>query len=495
MLSVVIVATGLAAGASPAAAAAPAALSWSAPVLIDSSPTGAHQPSETQLACPSARLCVAAQAHGVTVSTDPLARDPVWTQHSFLGIAGYDGDPLTGVACPSARLCIATGDQERLFVSRDPSGGSATWRAMLGPRVSQLTCPTPHFCAGVGDDFVAMSTDPAAGASAWRQTTFEAGYNALTSVSCPSGALCVATDDDGNVLTATDPTDPAGWSVGSIAPPGWTASSEDPVATSCPSPALCVAIAGTDVVTSTDPAAGASSWHAASAYAGPLASQATLTSIACPSASLCVAGNLDGQVLAGSDPAAGGGAWTATRVGMRETFGPSGTDDRPIDSISCSGDQLCLATDGWHVFISTDPAGGVWTTDTPPALGGPVYCASTRLCVLAAGGLLLTTTDPGARTPAWRTTRLALPALSAIGAVACSPSLRCVALDESSGDAATSDDPTGGAKAWSITRIDAVAPEDGFPVSTLDGVACPTDRLCVAIDELGDVVDGIAGDH
>jgi hypothetical protein len=63
--------------------------------------------------------------------------------------------------------------------------------------------------------------------------------------------------------------------------------------------------------------------------------------------------------------------------------------------------------------------------------------------------------------------------------VSCPSVSLCVAVDDL-GDVVTSTDPTGGASAWSVTDADGAY--------DLDGVSCPSSSLCVAVDDLGDVV-------
>jgi hypothetical protein len=53
-----------------------------------------------------------------------------------------------------------------------------------------------------------VSTDPASGG--WAHATIDGGAS-LSSVSCASGSLCVATDDNGNVVVSTNPTNASTW--------------------------------------------------------------------------------------------------------------------------------------------------------------------------------------------------------------------------------------------------------------------------------------------
>ena len=57
--------------------------------------------------------------------------------------------------------------------------------------------------------------------------------------------------------------------------------------------------------------------------------------------------------------------------------------------------------------------------------------------------------------------------------LSCPSTSLCVATD-SAGNVATSTNPTGGASAWTTTRVD-----DAYAVH---GISCPTTSLCVATD-------------
>jgi hypothetical protein len=68
---------------------------------------------------------------------------------------------------------------------------------------------------------------------------------------------------------------------------------------------------------------------------------------------------------------------------------------------------------------------------------------------------------------------------SSLNAVSCPSSTLCVAVDDA-GNVATSSNPTGGASAWTVAKIDGTRP--------LVGVSCPTSTLCVAIDGAGNTI-------
>lgn len=130
-------------------------------------------------------------------------------------------------------------------------------------------------------------------------------------------------------------------------------------AISCPSVALCVASdADGNVITSTNPAAGASAWsvsyvdHNEKLGIHEL-SQAEITSVACPSVSLCVASDSVGGVLTSRSPTGGPSAWAMTRAV------PSGSGG--FFSVTCPSSSRCIAL--WN--------GGGWCLSFCAGVGSP----------------------------------------------------------------------------------------------------------------------------
>lgn len=119
-----------------------------------------------------------------------------------------------------------------------------------------------------------------------------------------------------------------------------------------------------------------------------------------------------------------------------------------------------------------------------------VSCPSGGLCVAGdSGGDLLVSTDPNGGPAAWRAVRHLDLALtngsedagggSGVEGVSCPSTRLCVATDGP--DLLTSTDPTGGLGAWHV-----VAGVDRF--GSLVGVSCATASLCVAFDRRGDIL-------
>lgn len=83
----------------------------------------------------------------------------------------------------------------------------------FGEAVTGVSCPSTSLCVAVDNNGdVVTSTNPTGGAADWTVTYLEPA--ALTGLSCPTSGLCVAVDQAGNVITSSDPTGgPAAWTV------------------------------------------------------------------------------------------------------------------------------------------------------------------------------------------------------------------------------------------------------------------------------------------
>ncbi|HEX7610371.1 MAG TPA: hypothetical protein VF380_06850 [Solirubrobacteraceae bacterium] len=142
-------------------------------------------------------LCAAVEAdRRLAVTANPGGAPASW-QVSTLS------STLHSVACPSVSLCVAGADGGRLFVSRSPTV-AASWRAARLPgsyRYTQVSCHSGSLCLATDEfGFAALSTAPAASASAWhRQGRISTG--SITALSCPSNRLCfVGTSTDEEII-------------------------------------------------------------------------------------------------------------------------------------------------------------------------------------------------------------------------------------------------------------------------------------------------------
>lgn len=160
------------------------------------------------------------------------------------------------------------------------------------------------------------------------------------------------------------------------------------------------------------------------------------------------------------------------------------------------------------VVASTDATAvhSLWTAtdiDAPNILAG-LSCPSTSFCVATdSAGNVITSADPTGGASTWRVTHVID---SGLGQISCASASLCVALvpsgsvssiqqESATGNVIVSTNPSGGSSAWSQVQIDSrlgdecgkYGPWDGCG-NSLTGVACPSAKLCVVTDELGEVL-------
>ncbi len=474
-----------------------------------------------RVSCASTTLCVAVDGAGnVVTSTDPTGGVSAWH------VADIDGSSrINGVSCPSESFCVAVDSSGDAFTSAQPAGGAGEWkeekidttlmRGEIPVTLGGVSCSSPELCVAVDSaGNVVISTEPAAGPSAWVTTNVDSSYD-FSQISCAPG-LCVAADRQGNVVSSTNPTGGAhDWRVAEVNPGAdvptavecasvslclaadesgdvvtgspiseggsWSVANIDPpiaqltglTGLSCASESFCVAVGYGEgnLATSTNPPGGATAWHLTNIDAG----NPTLTDVACPSESLCVALAGEGEIDTSTNPTGGAGAW---QHGKLETtlYG--------LNSVSCPSVHLCVAVArSGDIVTSSNPAGGVSAWTTVPISGSfePAYvsCPSEKLCVAVdSAGHVITSVDPTGGANAWTATRV--DGTNRLKGISCTSSTLCVAVDEA-GNALISSDPTGGEAAWTATQIDE---------SMLTGVSCVGESLCVAFDAAGNVIVG-----
>jgi hypothetical protein len=300
-----------------------------------------------------------------------------WTTAQLTGEAGTMF--LLNVSCPDAGFCVATGTQNLIATSTDPTGGAAAWNVVY-PGAGPFESGTPG-PAGFGP-----------------QGPFPTPSH-LQGISCPSSHLCVAVTNLGVIYSSTDPTGPASaWNVAELKPTG---ENIHLYGVSCPTESLCVAVSGRrvntgKVFTSTDPTGGAGAWHEAE-----LGEQYDLRAVSCSSATLCVAAGAGGELVASRNPAGGPGAWT-------EIGAPGGPG--ALQSIDCVTGICLTGNAGGNLLAAAEPTDvGSWREANG---GGSVQitgtaCASTTACLAVdSNGDVSVSTDPTGAHPAWVSTNL-----------------------------------------------------------------------------------------
>ena len=339
------------------------------------------------------------------------------------------------------------------------AGQPLTWAAPVdlphSHPLNAISCPSASLCVAGGDSGVYVSIDPTSGASAWKlvtPTNAARPQSFVHGVSCPSAKLCVAVEGRA-ILTTTNPTGgPSAWHATRIQ----TSSSRILTGVSCASASLCVTIEsnpnqqypnpliaprGGHVLSTTNPTGGARAWKASSVRDVPDA-------VSCLAPKLCLLGTRDGDVLTSTNPTAG--HWATTHV-----FGHPGYQ-LTVGAVACASPRYCLAgyDDGPSfpgLLRTTNPRNTkmyswdqVYGENTPGVVIADGSCAPTRFCAFIAltaipitanvnATMIFTSVGPSSRND-WRTTRIRGSQLSE---VACPSQRLCVAV----GSAATTTAP------------------------------------------------------
>lgn len=124
----------------------------------------------------------------------------------------------------------------------------------------------------------------------------------------------------------------------------------------CPSASSCLAVdAAGHVLRSDAPRSGATAWTSSAVPGAP-----AFTSLACASASVCTAGDSSGRI------------WTF--VGRGAPTPDPVESGQPIAGVACPAAQLCVAVSGQDVLISSDPENGSWRVFKNAWFGGDYEC-------------------------------------------------------------------------------------------------------------------------
>ena len=353
------------------------------------------------LSCPSSALCVGVDNLGsVTASTVPTS-----TSASDWTTASISSSLLTRVSCSSANFCVAVGDGD-VASSTSPAGGASDWTTTSIPGAGTLwsiDCLSSAFCAG-GDDQgdILTSTDPGSGSGADWDVANVDGTTEVTGVSCPSTDLCIAVDQAGNVLVGT-PSSPGGGS----SSPAWTqtpavtpGSSAAPLyGISCTSVSDCVAVGDQGTAAGLAERWDGSTWSLENTPSISGAREIRLTSVSCPSSSLCTAAGWEYDDYGDYEPVVeqwDGSSWTVASIPNVNLS--HGSSDATLNAVSCASTTSCVAVGdytgssyGYYAFaLQWD--GSSWTASSPPSPGSSytiptgISCASGSSSCVAVGG-------------------------------------------------------------------------------------------------------------
>lgn len=464
-------------------------LSWSAPALIDSAPSGEVF---SALSCPSVTLCVAPDGNGgVATTTDP-AGSAAWTVTRLAAYRTLTSAPsIVSLSCPSVTLCVGSDYGGDIYSTTDPTGGEGAWRQVslptdgTGPSIS---CPTISLCVLVFSDLgvVYTSSDPTGGSRSWVRSSVPGSNSSESGVACSSATFCAVAGGNGRVFTSTDPAGGGSTYVAhrivAATSHGWPAIT----AIACPTATLCVAgDANGDVLTSSDPDSATATWSALRIDPGR-----SLAAITCRVSGLCTA--IDDAGVLFSTAAAGAPSPAWTRVGS------DASEDAPYQgdatfAVACPTDSLCLAADGSPDLprSSAPTVQGSWRISPPASDIGAglnaISCPSLRLCVAVDGyGDVISTRTP--ENPASWHRALVDYNFGGLTGISCPTRSFCVATD-SFGDVLISTDPTGGVHAWHRHQIEDGEAGGNGPPTGLMGVSCVSAHFCMAGDQNpGDVL-------
>jgi hypothetical protein len=229
------------------------------------------------------------------------------------------------------------------------------------------------------------------------------------------------------------------------------------IGVTCAAESLCVVADRVgNIVTTTDPGGDAAAWHIShldNHIGCGRNGVCWVRAISCVSASFCAASDLAGYVFTSTNPAAGADAWSSAKVAS-------------MNAMSCPSSSLCVGLDYYgKVFTSTNPLAGADTWQS-----SPIFSTSPSACTTACGFIASSEERP-------------------LDEVSC-PSLSLCVVGDWFGHVHATTNPTGGSDAWSSAYIDSnrLAYPMLNPQTPIRDVSCPSERLCVVTDGVGDVI-------
>lgn len=301
------------------------------------------------LACPSDALCVAAAQNGAIFSNDaPGSSGASWTA------TRVGSSDLTAVTCPTDAFCAAAGAEGMIFTTLSPQDSSPAWTShrIDDSTVTTLACPTTTLCvAGTSDGALWVSRTPTSDKT-WQQVfsdpsqEYECYHYAqhgagcqpfIVAVTCPTGSLCVATDDAGSLYESASPGTAGSWTplVSGETPPS---SAYDAIA--CSARTECVATTPDGTTTAFDPTRRAPQLQTAA-----IAHNA-LGGLSCTASNDCFAFDDAGNLYSSSTPSEQS-SWTLAR-----------SANTALTAVDCAASSTCYAVDSNGDFGPVTETGG-----------------------------------------------------------------------------------------------------------------------------------------
>jgi hypothetical protein len=285
-----------------------------------------------------------------------------------------DGGGFDSVACAPAAsggiplFCIAGDVRGDIFATAHPAQGASKWlRRYIDPKtaITGISCPSAALCVAVdAAGRVLHTTTPLGSVASWSKpgsvdtaTLTGGGTAGFSAVDCPTTTFCIAVDNaaNGQVAYTTNPTGPASaWTLTTVG----SGVLLDSV--SCATATLCV-IGGTNAYYATDPTGGATAWKATAALSP---GSSVIASLACNTVKLCVGvgyGN-SGAGLSVGTAAPSTTTWSQGLIGSD----PPAQHASVVDSVACPERNFCVAVDGGsNAYATSTPVRGAWSLARP----------------------------------------------------------------------------------------------------------------------------------
>lgn len=460
-------------------------------------------------------LAICLITSGVALWAEPASASPGWTLATSPTVAGTPLSSFSSVACAGTSVCFSVGqftfDFERTQSVIKHWNGSA-WSLATAPNpagatsttLSGVKCQSTTSCFAVGNYHTLTAVKTLIlhwTTSGWALMTSANPAGTvndinLTSVACPSATSCYAVgsyDNGASVKTLVEHWNGATWVIQTSAT-GVGATDSNLTGVACPAITTCVAVGQFTTTTAQRTLAlrlSGTSW-VLSASPNPGGSLAGFNGIACYTATGCIA--VGGYSTSTADltlvERLNGTTWTIVT-----SANASGTSS-VLRGVACASATSCQAAGEsfttvektlierfngttWTILTSVNPAG---TTDNN--LNG-IACAGTAFCFAAGGSASasgLNTLVEKWNATAWAvsaTPNLASTGYGILNGVACPTAVLCMAVGQyNTGFQTRTTSAKFNGTSW--TTVTPLVPA-GATASKLLSVACPSDILCMAV--------------
>jgi hypothetical protein len=177
-------------------------------------------------------------------------------------------------------------------------------------------------------------------------------------------------------------------------------------------------------------------------------------------------------IFAADVDAANPPSWSAP-VAADSASAPTGH----LVGVSCASTSLCVGVDqAGNVITSTTPTSSAWQQDTATTISHTptsISCHGGSFCVVGETGAIASATAPSGT---W--TQATVDGAHTIEGIACPSTTLCVAVDNAGNALYDSSPPTGG---WTTESV-------GDGTTALDAISCPTTSSCAAAPARGSVL-------